>query len=167
MPRCSKESVPSVRVRPATRDDIPAVMELEQATRSAAHWPRDQYEKLFAAQSSALNPAEPNYFVLIAEEGIETLAFLIARRLDTEWELENIVVAEKFRKQGLAVRLLNQLIQQAQTANADGLFLEVRESNQPARGLYRKLGFEETGRRKSYYSSPAEDAILYQHKLLK
>ena len=38
--------------------------------------------------------------------------------------------------------------------------LEVRESNTPAIGLYRKLGFEEVGRRKGYYTNPKEDAIL-------
>ncbi|MFZ2083022.1 MAG: hypothetical protein WAU92_00915, partial [Candidatus Sulfotelmatobacter sp.] len=34
----------------------------------------------------------------------------------------------------------------------NAIFLEVRESNQVARSLYRKAGFEETGARKSYYS---------------
>jgi ribosomal-protein-alanine N-acetyltransferase len=41
------------------------------------------------------------------------------------------------------------------------VFLEVRESNAAARALYEKCGFQISGRRKSYYSDPAEDAVLY------
>jgi ribosomal-protein-alanine N-acetyltransferase len=37
--------------------------------------------------------------------------------------------------------------------------LEVRASNHPAIGLYRRLGFAETGRRKRYYRDPMEDAV--------
>jgi len=42
------------------------------------------------------------------------------------------------------------------------VFLEVRESNQPARAFYLRQGFEESGRRKFYYANPQEDAILYR-----
>ena len=63
--------------------------------------------------------------------------------------------------------LLNELIAHARAKNGSGIFLEVRESNQSARGLYRKMGFEETGRRKGYYANPAEDAILGRLKFVK
>jgi ribosomal-protein-alanine N-acetyltransferase len=45
------------------------------------------------------------------------------------------------------------------------VFLEVRESNAAARTLYENAGFEQTGRRRSYYTSPLEDAILYRRTL--
>ena len=45
------------------------------------------------------------------------------------------------------------------------MFLEVRESNIAARKLYEKAGFEPTGRRKSYYTDPLEDALLYRRSL--
>ena len=47
------------------------------------------------------------------------------------------------------------------------MFLEVRESNAAARTLYEKAGFEQTGRRHSYYTSPLEDAILYRLRALR
>jgi ribosomal-protein-alanine N-acetyltransferase len=40
------------------------------------------------------------------------------------------------------------------------LFLEVRESNEAALKLYRKLGFGEIGRREKYYENPEETAIV-------
>jgi len=40
------------------------------------------------------------------------------------------------------------------------IYLEVRESNAPARRLYAAHGFREVGRRKEYYRRPVEDAIV-------
>jgi len=40
------------------------------------------------------------------------------------------------------------------------IWLEVRVSGSSARRLYEKLGFVESGRRKSYYTEPLEDAII-------
>jgi ribosomal-protein-alanine N-acetyltransferase len=58
------------------------------------------------------------------------------------------------------------LLDQAERAVASKIFLEVRESNLPARRLYEKHGFHETGRRRGYYQNPAEDAILYVRDLM-
>jgi ribosomal-protein-alanine N-acetyltransferase len=76
--------------------------------------------------------------------------------------LENIVVAEEFRHQGIGRRLLTEFIEHARVQNGKGVFLEVRESNQNARALYSRLGFETAGSRKAYYSNPLEDAVLYR-----
>jgi ribosomal-protein-alanine N-acetyltransferase len=60
----------------------------------------------------------------------------------------------------VGARLVGEFVKHARAARGSEIFLEVRESNEAARGLYRKMGFEATGLRKSYYSDPAEDAIL-------
>jgi ribosomal-protein-alanine N-acetyltransferase len=44
--------------------------------------------------------------------------------------------------------------------------LEVRASNEVARNLYRKLGFEDSGLRKGYYSDTGEDAVIMWKKLM-
>jgi [ribosomal protein S18]-alanine N-acetyltransferase len=144
-------------------------MDLERQSPSAGHWSRNQYEALFAAPSG---PQQSERIALLAEDdsgarpeevshaASGTLAFLIAHRIDAEWELENIVVAETARRQGVATRLLGEFVAHARAEQGIAVFLEVRESNQSARALYRKAGFTETGLRKSYYSNPPEDAIL-------
>ncbi len=106
----------------------------------------------------------------VAQEKIPTeptgvLGFLIAHKIDSEWELENIAVAEKARRHGVATRLLTELVEHARAENGRAIFLEVRESNHLARSLYRKAGFEETGVRKNYYSDPRESAILYRRSI--
>ena len=89
------------------------------------------------------------------------LGFLIAHHLAPEWELENLVVAPAARRRGIGKRLLEALLAAARETN-NSVFLEVRESNTAARALYENAGFEQTGRRPSYYASPSEDAILYR-----
>jgi ribosomal-protein-alanine N-acetyltransferase len=170
MPKCSKESVPSLHLRRANNADIAAMLELEHQSLTAAHWSRQQYEGMFATGDSG----SPSRLILVAE-GIDELrtevvpdaqhrirAFLVAHRVDKEWELENIVVAEESRRQGVGTRLLFEFIEQALTGGAAAIFLEVRQSNQPARAFYRRAGFVEIGLRKGYYVSPPEDAILYR-----
>jgi ribosomal-protein-alanine N-acetyltransferase len=155
----------NLRVRLAHAADIPAMMALERTSSDVAHWSQRQYQDLFVIPSG--QPSEHLAWVAVAEdEGEdkathpEAIAFLIAHRVDAEWELENIVVAETARRQGVGTRLLRKLVEHACAARGKQIFLEVRESNRSARALYRNVGFEETGLRKGYYANPPEDAIL-------
>ena len=158
-----------MRVRPANSGDVPAMLELEHHSPSAAHWSQPQYESIFAPADSPRSERR----AWVAEEerasfqkdAPNLLAFLVAHRLDAEWELENIVVAATTRRQGLGTRLLKEFISHVQAEHGSSIFLEVRDSNHNARNLYRKLGFDEAGLRKRYYAKPPEDAILCRLRL--
>jgi len=149
------------------------VMNLERESLAAAHWSRQQYKSLLDTTGTQQRSERVAWVVedergepdKVSSEAPEILAFLVARRVDAEWELENIVVSEKVRRQGVGARLLGEFFAHARVEQGSGIFLEVRESNQSARALYRKVGFEETGLRKSYYSNPEEDAILCRLRL--
>ena len=141
-------------VRTANADDIPFIMAVEREAETAAHWPPAEYERIF-------EPGGVPRIAFVAESG-EILGFIAARCIDQEWELENVAVRPALRRQGLGRALVEHLLRLARDAHATRVFLEVRESNQAARGLYRKLGFRETGRRRAYYSHPVEDAITYE-----
>ncbi len=78
--------------------------------------------------------------------------------------MENITVSAMARRHGVATQLLGALLEHVHAETGSAIFLEVRESNQPARRLYSKAGFQETGLRKNYYSSPREDAVLYRRR---
>ena len=77
-----------------------------------------------------------------------------------EGYINNIAVRQEYRKQGVASALLDVFLRFAQAQNLEFLTLEVRLSNQAAKGLYMKHGFAQVGRRKDYYDDPKEDAIL-------
>jgi [ribosomal protein S18]-alanine N-acetyltransferase len=136
------------------------MMDLESRSPAAAHWSREQHAGLFLTADR--QPQSERFALVVEDEGEspEVLAFLVAHRVDAEWELENIVVAATVRRRGVGTRLLGEFVAHARAEQGSGIFLEVRESNHSARALYRKVGFQEKGLRKSYYSRPPEDAIL-------
>jgi len=163
-----------VQVRRANIEDVPDIMELAGSSSLAAHWPRQLYESVFSDSGSS-----PNFYRLawvVENEGqtpagasgqaSKILAFLVARRADLEWELENIVVAETFRRRSVGSMLLAALIAEARAQQGSGIFLEVRESNHDARALYKKAGFRDMDFRKDYYSDPRENAVVFRLNLL-
>lgn len=158
-------------IRPATPVDIPGIRALAQQAASAAHWSEEEYANLV---STAI--------VLVAEQEGEICGMVCAKPVAGEWELENIVVAAGILRRGVADALMRELLAAIQpvlqvraacslganlgsSAAPSNIFLEVRESNVPARRLYEKHGFRETARRRNYYQNPPEDAILYARPL--
>ena len=78
-----------------------------------------------------------------------------------EAELQRIAVDPDFRSLGIASLLMEHLIKQCVSQNISNIYLEVRESNIPARNLYEKYKFIQTGLRKNYYRDNGENAVLY------
>lgn len=138
-------------IRPAAPSDVLSILAIEQLAPGAAHWTLAEYSKRVHTGT-----------VLIAEELGTVCGFLCARTVAGEWEIENVVVAAEFLRRGIANDLLHELVRRALSEAAPAIFLEVRESNGPARRLYENHGFREHGRRRAYYRDPAEDAILYE-----
>jgi ribosomal-protein-alanine N-acetyltransferase len=139
------------------------MIRLERQCPTTTHWTEQQYLDLLATRRES-----PTRLALVAQEdGSSPLAgFLVARHSPPEWELENIVVAPELRRTGIGKQLMKTLLVQARQTHGDAIFLEVRESNTAARRLYEEFGFRETGRRKAYYTSPSEDAVLYSKILV-
>lgn len=76
-----------------------------------------------------------------------------------EGHITNIAVVPEMRGRGLGKMLVKGLMQLAQIRGVERMTLEVRPSNQVARRLYEKMGFEEAGIRKNYYENK-EDALI-------
>lgn len=142
-------------LRSAIRDDVSAILRLERDIPSLVHWSEQAYR-------AAFEPGAPNRLLLVIEEDRAVQGFLVARLNGREAELENLAVAALQRRRGLASQLLKSLIAQAAERNVEKIVLEVRESNSAARALYKKLGFRAIGWRKSYYTNPSEDALLFE-----
>jgi len=77
-----------------------------------------------------------------------------------EAHVTTIGVEPSFRGRGLGELLLVAMFDEALRRGANWLTLEVRVSNEPAQGLYRKYGFAVQGTRKRYYSDNNEDALI-------
>lgn len=72
-----------------------------------------------------------------------------------ECEILNLAVDPQFRRRGIARCLVSLAIAAPRT-----VFLEVRESNAPARKLYEGAGFRVITSRETYYNDTHESAIV-------
>ena len=81
-----------------------------------------------------------------------------------EGAVTNIATLPEYRRLGLGRAVLEKMLDEAQKRGIAVVFLEVRASNEAARGLYLSEGFEECGVRKGFYRHPTEDAVqmVYQ-----
>lgn len=90
--------------------------------------------------------------------------FVLARRILDEVEIDLVGVAPDLRRQRLAVRLLEALLEDERRAGARVAQLELSAANAPAAALYASLGFVVVGRRPRYYPD-GSDALLLSSAL--
>ncbi|WEV71764.1 GNAT family N-acetyltransferase [Bifidobacterium sp. ESL0790] len=75
-----------------------------------------------------------------------------------EAEVLTVDVARNHQRQGVGERLLRTLLDEARRRGARRMLLQVRVGNEPAIGLYGKLGFKRIGTLKDYYGPRNGDA---------
>jgi [ribosomal protein S18]-alanine N-acetyltransferase len=141
----------NANLRFATAEDLPRIMTLMASAERAVQWTPEMYAKR-VSQGCALLANVDRHLVG---------ATLFSTASPGEWEVENIVVDQALRRQGIARAMLRELAVRAKERGVMRIHLEVRQSNAAAIGLYMALGFVETTRRRAYYRNPEEDAILY------
>lgn len=79
-------------------------------------------------------------------------------------ELLRIAVDKDYRRKGIGSELIKTMIRMCAKNNGENIFLEVRQSNEAAIGLYEAMGFDEISRRRDYYKKPTEDAVIMELK---
>jgi ribosomal-protein-alanine N-acetyltransferase len=98
-------------------------------------------------------------------ENGELAGYLFCAFAGGEVHINKIAVSESWRRRGVAGRLMSEVLDFSRRIEAEDVYLEVRESNHPARTFYRSIGFVDSGRRKSYYLD-GEDALVMVLALL-
>lgn len=136
-------------------DDVPAVVHLE-AEAFSSPWHASTFHRLLGRPGAEL-------WVVELDGAIAGYAVLWC--ILDQGEVANIAIRGDLRGRGIGGRLLDHLIEVSRSRGVRSLFLEVRESNDAARGLYDSRGFKEIGRRKGYYQSPVEDARILELKI--
>ena len=97
---------------------------------------------------------------MVAMDGDRVVGYVGSQTVCGETDMMNIAVHPDYRRRGIAESLVDVLIRELKNRGSVCLTLEVRASNDPAIGLYEKLGFREVGLRKNYYRNPREDARI-------
>ncbi|EGQ25560.1 ribosomal protein S18-alanine N-acetyltransferase [Mammaliicoccus sciuri] len=77
-----------------------------------------------------------------------------------ECHITNVAVRSSLRGKGIGEDLMRKAMELCRLNEVRTMTLEVRVSNEPARSLYRKLGFQEGGIRKNYYTDDHEDGLV-------
>lgn len=165
-PTASLGAARRVAFAPMTADDLDAV----QAVEAAAYphpWSRRHFADSLAAGYAAvmlLGEAAPGELVHPPRaDGRWLIGYVIAMRGVDETHLLNITVAPAHQRQGWARCLLDALVLWSRGQRAQCLWLEVRQSNQRARRVYERYGFQQVGLRRAYYPaapSGREDAVV-------
>jgi [ribosomal protein S18]-alanine N-acetyltransferase len=88
------------------------------------------------------------------------VGFIMSRLAADEAEILSVAIAPARRGRGLSRPLLDHHLRSLAGLGARAIFLEVDEHNAPARRLYERAGFRETGRRQGYYAGGATALVL-------
>lgn len=144
-------------LRPAIESDLNEVVRIERSC-FADPWSEESFRRLL--------PGHPAIFqVLVVPPEDRVAGYVIAFALGPDAEVLNIAVEPASRGKGFAGQMLDVLLIDLGRRGVKAAFLEVRESNTAARGLYGSRGFREIGRRKNYYRRPVEDALVMRRIL--
>ncbi len=115
---------------------------------------------LTAEQVAAQIDDEKYLILCVRSDSGEILGYAGMYYVLDEGYITNVAVTAASRRNHLADALILKLLEISDTLELAFVTLEVRESNLPAKSLYRKHGFEEVGLRKNYYQAPHENAVI-------
>ena len=121
---------------------------------------RESYPTPWSRSMFAGELAKPASVCLGAFEDDVLLGYLITSRYVDAWHVMNVAVAAHRQRRGIASALLGRLFELTADDDRRGYTLEVRVSNSGAIALYERLGFEQRGVRRGYYTDNREDALI-------
>ena len=101
---------------------------------------------------------------VVAVEGDEIIGYGGMTIAADSADIENVLVAERYRRGGVASAIVAALTELARGEGVRDMFLEVRVSNAPAMSLYLKCGFSGVYARPRYYSD-GEDCLVMKRTL--
>lgn len=139
-------------VRRMQPEDIASVAELEKECFSMP-WSQKSLEESLKSEM---------YTFLVAVDDEQVAGYAGIYYTLSEGNITNVAVRSDYRKKGVGTKLLEHMIMDAHNRRCESIFLEVRQSNEPAILLYEKMEFKIVGVRKKFYQKPTEDALVLQ-----
>ncbi|MBD5548858.1 MAG: ribosomal protein S18-alanine N-acetyltransferase [Lachnospiraceae bacterium] len=137
-------------IRKMKADDVEIVSKIESEVFSMPWSAKDFLEMVEADYA----------YYYVAEVDGEIAGCCGIRNIAGEGEITNVVVAPPYRKKGIALKMMEYMLERAAEVGIGDCTLEVRVSNQPAIRLYERLGFKGEGVRPHFYDKPDEDALI-------
>ena len=141
----------AIEYRKMTLEDIPAVVAIEQEA-FATPWTEEIFQHEMTGNDYA-------HYIVAVEDG-EVIGHCGMWVVLDECHITNVAVRKRLRGYGIGEALMRKAIELCKANEVRLMTLEVRVSNHTAQNLYRKLGFQEGGIRKNYYTDDHEDALV-------
>jgi len=129
---------------------LPQILDIAQATYPSP-WSYEAFLKEATSDQS---------ITMVAMQEQKVIGYLVAWIMVDHIHVANIAVADDYRRQGAGNQMMEWMLSESAGMGCNASTLEVRASNQPARSMYRRLGFHPVGVRKAYYARPTEDAVV-------
>jgi ribosomal-protein-alanine N-acetyltransferase len=140
-----------IQYREMVTEDIPAVVEIEQES-FAIPWTQEVFEHEMTGNDYA--------HYIVAVDGEEVIGHCGMWIVLDECHITNVAVRLHMRGNGIGEALMREAITLCKDMDVRLMTLEVRMTNDTAQNLYRKLGFQDGGIRKNYYTDDHEDALV-------
>ena len=139
-----------VGIVPARRDDLPAILALEQAGFAQdEQWSERSWSGELLGEGRTVLLAR-------AEQPVGVIALRTTGELA---DLHRLVVAPGHRRTGLGFALTCAGLDAVRHLGAQAVVLEVDYANEPAIALYQRVGFEQLTARRDYYG-PSRHALI-------
>lgn len=132
--------------------DLDAVLAIETESFTSP-WTREMYV-------AELRNVGVSFCYVARDDAGQVAGFCSFWRVLDELHINNLAVSARYRRRGIATKLLTHVLHEGAQLGAHRATLEVRRSNEVARQLYERLGFATAGVRRAYYTNPVEDALV-------
>ncbi len=140
----------TLRFEPINASHLEAIYEIERQTQTAP-WSEQAF------RNELENPQ--SCFLVVWGEG-RVVGYGGYWRCIDEAHITTVSVDPALQRQGIASRLMRELLGRAIDEGMSCSTLEVRAGNEAAVKLYEKLGYAVTATRKKYYPDNREDALI-------
>jgi ribosomal-protein-alanine N-acetyltransferase len=136
----------TMSVRPAVEEDLDQIYQIEK--RAYKHpWTKEQLLE-------EIDKKDSSFLVYTDDETDSVVAgYLVYRKEDNQIHILNVAVALDWRGLGMGKSLVQLAIKDAYRQQLERVFLEVREDNEAAIGLYTKCGFKIDRVQKGFYTN--------------
>lgn len=160
----------SLRIETLKAEHVPAILEIEKLANSAPWSERsfrgeiDNPQSVFivaidsSSESQSHRTPQGERSRIVGYAGLWVVV--------DEGHITTVAVAPEHRRQGIARRLIEELLKRGKERGVACATLEVRASNEAAIRLYEGFGFVRSAKRKGYYPDNKEDAvIMWKHEV--
>ena len=100
--------------------------------------------------------------LLVEKKDGRVMGYVIYSDVQGDAEILRIAVDKRYRRQQVASKLMQSMLDDLIESGAERVSLEVRAHNISAVSLYKKFGFVSLFVRTNYYHEPEDDALIFQ-----